>query len=536
MSAQSERLAALKEICGRRALSAVVPQINACEKLLSAEGAVNIAVLGKFKAGKSSFLNALSGKEALPVGVVPVTAVITELFWAPEERASVKFLDGDSKVVPVSAVKTYVSEELNPKNRQGAALVEIGLPSLAAYKGARLVDTPGLDSTLRHNTETSLEWLPNTGLALIAVSSDAPLSDQDLGLIEATRSHSPRVAVLLTKADRLTPAELEQVLAFVRSKVEERFGGGVPVFPFSVKEEYSSMREDFTAKALTPFLKDMPGATAKIIDHKINSMKRQCTDYLLAAKAAASKAAAERAALKELAAEQRRDFDTLKKDFKVIYASMAGAARQEIEQIVLAHRAALERALRGLIAEKLSVPLNLLQMVRVYNATLEAFFAEQTRSVFEAEQGRLARISGESAGTFLRMADDFTARLSMQAEKALAVRLPRSRYESELGRLPVPDVKVSQAFDSHLELLWFLIPARLFRRPLLRHFTAQLPFETEKNLTRLAMGLAETVNAGTQTAMLSGLTHAEGVLDTVERVLSSTPEELGSIEADLQKI
>ncbi len=536
MSAESERLATLKDICDRRALAAVGPQLRACEKLLSADAAVNVAVLGKFKAGKSSFLNSLVGKEALPVGVVPVTAVITELFWAPEECARVKFLNGDYKEIPGAAVKDYVSEELNPKNRQGAALVEIGLPSLAAYKGARFVDTPGLDSALHHNTETSLEWLPNTGLALVAVSADAPLSEQDLDLIGETRKHSPQIIVILTKADRLAPGELGQVLDYVRSKIKDRFTGDLPVFPFSIKEECPALREDFSRKALLSFAGDIAASRARIIEHKINSVERQCRDYLMAAASAASKVAEERAKLKELAYQQKARLETLKKDFKAIYARVAGAARQEIEQAILAHRPALEEELEGVVKKRLSRPLNLWEMARTYDAQLDAFFSEKTAVVFEAEKNRLEKISKESAGAFASMADDFTARLSLEAEKALGVRLPRGRFEPELEKLPLPDVKVSPAFDSHMELLWFLIPTRLFKKLFLRHFLGQLPFETEKNLTRLAMHLAESTNAKTGRAMNAALEHARAVQDTVERALLTSPEELKEIEAAIKTL
>ncbi len=495
-----------------------------------------MAVLGKFKAGKSSFLNSLAGKDALPVGVVPVTAVITELFWAPEEKARVKFLNGEIKEIPVAAVKDYVSEELNPKNRQGAALVEIGLPSLTAYKGARFVDTPGLDSSLRHNTETSLEWLPNTGLALIAVSADAPLSEQDLDLIEETRKHSPQIVLLVTKADRLTPDELAQVLAFVRNKTRERFAAGIPVFPFSVKEEFPALRGEFFERALLPFAGDIAASRARIIGHKLNSLERQCRDYLLAAAAAASKAAEERAKLGELVGRQKARFETLKKDFKAIYARSAGAARQEIEQAILAHRPALEKELEAIIAKRLSRPLNLWEMARAYDAQLEAFFSEKTAVIFEAEKPRLAKISKESVGAFGSMADDFTARLSLEAEKALGVKLPRGRFEPELEKLPLPDVKVSPAFDSHLELLWFLIPTRLFKKLFLRHFLGQLPFETEKNLTRLAMHLAESLNSKTERAMNAALEHAGAIQDTVEHALLADPGELKEIEASLRSL
>lgn len=536
MSAESERLAKLKDICGRRAITAVGPQLAACEKLLSADAAVNVAVLGKFKAGKSSLLNLLAGKDALPTGVVPVTAIITELFWSPREAARVKFLNGESKEIGLAEVKDYVSEERNPKNLRGASLVEIGLPALAAYKGARFVDTPGLDSSLRHNTETSLEWLPNTGLALIAVSADAPLSEQDLDLIEETRKHSPQIVVLVTKADRLTSAELAQVLDFVRNKIKDRFTARIPVFPFSVKNECPALREDFFGRALLPFAGDITAARARIIDHKINSVERQCRDYLMAAAAAASKAAEERAKLKELVREQKARLETLKKDFKAIYARVAGAARQEIEQSVLAHKAVLGKELEDVVSKRLSRPLNLWEMARTYDAQLDAFFSEKTVVIFEAEKDRLAKISKEAAGAFASRADDFTARLSLEAEKALGVRLPRGRFEPELEKLPLPDIKVSPAFDSHMELLWFLIPTRLFKKLFLRHFLGQLPFETEKNLTRLAMHLAESLNAKTDKAMNAALEHAGTVQDTVERALSASPEELKEIEAAIKTL
>ena len=35
------------------------------------------AVVGQFKRGKSTFINALLGEELLPVGVTPVTSVVT---------------------------------------------------------------------------------------------------------------------------------------------------------------------------------------------------------------------------------------------------------------------------------------------------------------------------------------------------------------------------------------------------------------------------------------------------------------------------
>jgi hypothetical protein len=175
-------------------------------------------------------------------------------------------------------------------------------------------------------------------------------------------------------------------------------------------------------------------------------------------------------------------------------------------------------------------------MAHAYDTELEAFFSSKTVTIFEAEKGKLVKISRDSSSSFAAMADDFTARLSLEAEKALDIRLPRSKFALEFEKLPLPDVKVSQAFDSHLELLWFLIPTRLFKKVFLRHFAGKVSFETEKNLTRLAMQLTRNMNAKTEKAMLAALEHAKGIQDTVERALSASPEDLKEIETALKTI
>src|SRR5580658_10214410 len=69
------------------------------EKLLSLEkklasNQLHLAVLGQMKRGKSSFINALLGAEILPTGVLPVTAVITEIRYASAPDATIVYSTG----------------------------------------------------------------------------------------------------------------------------------------------------------------------------------------------------------------------------------------------------------------------------------------------------------------------------------------------------------------------------------------------------------------------------------------------------------
>jgi len=128
---------------------------------------IDVAVLGKFKAGKSSFLNSLIGKPILPVGVTPVTTLITRLQFGQRERAIATYFDGTVHEVDFSEVETFTSETRNPGNEKNVEVVDIELPSLQECAGLRLVDTPGLGSVFKYHRETSENWLPEVGAAVL---------------------------------------------------------------------------------------------------------------------------------------------------------------------------------------------------------------------------------------------------------------------------------------------------------------------------------------------------------------------------------
>lgn len=234
----------------RYEISAVRPHLDACKAILRQRDTIDIGIFGRFKAGKSSLLNYLAGTSVLPVGVTPVTAVVTRLSFGPAERAVVEFSGGRSKEVPGASVKSFISESENPENRKKVACVNLELPSLERYAGLQFVDTPGLDSVFQHNTETALSWLPKAGLAMVAISVDTPLSTHDVALIRLLRSHTPRIAIVLTKADLLTTSEITEIASFISNKLRREFDAEFSILPFSTLPEYGALRSAFEGKLL----------------------------------------------------------------------------------------------------------------------------------------------------------------------------------------------------------------------------------------------------------------------------------------------
>lgn len=274
-----EALGEVEELCRRHGISALDDFIGSCRKF-AREKTLNVAVLGRFKAGKSSFLNHLLGRRLLPVGVIPVTSVVTAIEWGATERAEVLFLDGRREAAPVDRIGDFISEDGNPGNCKQVSRVLVELPSMERYQGVRFVDTPGLDSVFEHNTGASLEWLPNVGLALVAVGVDPPLSRHDIDLIRNLSRYTPNISLLLTKVDLLEEAERAQVREFVGNQLARYWNQAPPLFPYSVRPGFEHLRAELDRSLLAPARNGAGEQRAAILRYKLDSLLGECAEYL----------------------------------------------------------------------------------------------------------------------------------------------------------------------------------------------------------------------------------------------------------------
>ncbi len=204
-----------------------------------------LAVLGQFKRGKSTLLNALLGEELLPTSVLPLTAIPTFLQWGPRLRARVVYQDGRSAEefcgeVPAELaafLAKFVTEEVNPRNRLGISQVEVFHPA-PLLKGVVLIDTPGIGSTLRHNTETTLSFLPQCDAALFVVSADPPITEVEVKFLQAILPQVARLFVVLNKIDYLRETERKTALNFLAQVLNQEVGlkGEIPIFSVSARQ------------------------------------------------------------------------------------------------------------------------------------------------------------------------------------------------------------------------------------------------------------------------------------------------------------
>jgi len=130
----------------------------------------DVAVLGQFSRGKSTLMNAVMGHPYLPTGPRPTTSLVTSVRFGSRPRALVHREGGGLPFeVGIAAVAEYVA---GLAGRSGdVAGIDVELPAEVLRLGFNFVDTPGVGSAIRANTEAAQRFLPQTDAAILVFDS-----------------------------------------------------------------------------------------------------------------------------------------------------------------------------------------------------------------------------------------------------------------------------------------------------------------------------------------------------------------------------
>ncbi len=210
------------------------------------QGKIHLAVLGQFKRGKSSLLNALLGARLLPTAVIPLTSIPTYIRYSDQPYIHVTFAHNkagdtfasDKPEELVKFLSMYVSEEANPNNVLQVESVELYYNNDILQKGIVLIDTPGIGSTHKHNTEATLNFLPQCDAALFLISADPPITEVELDFLRQVTTRVNKIFFILNKIDYLTTDELNEVQQFISTVIRDKAGVSedLVIYPVSAKQ------------------------------------------------------------------------------------------------------------------------------------------------------------------------------------------------------------------------------------------------------------------------------------------------------------
>jgi small GTP-binding protein len=202
-----------------------------------AEDRFNLVLVGRFNRGKTSLMNAMLHTERLPMGVVPVTSVITTVQYGSSEEAIIEYRGRElPDRVPLDALADYVSQAGNPSNERGITTAHVSLPSELLRHGFYLIDTPGIGSSIMENTLTTEAFLPEADAAMLVTSYDSPLCGEEMRLLDCLQSSARKVFVVINKLDTISMEERNVALEYVQNQVTRAFGmARIEVFSVSAR-------------------------------------------------------------------------------------------------------------------------------------------------------------------------------------------------------------------------------------------------------------------------------------------------------------
>ena len=146
-----------------------------------------LVVVGEFNAGKSAFINALTGQRLMEEGVTPTTA----------------------RVTPVR------------------------------YEDISIVDTPGTNAVIREHEEITSSFVPRADLVLFVTSADRPFTETERAFLEQIRDWGKKIVIVINKIDILAgEKEIGEVRSYVADNARRLLDVTPEIFPVSAKAAF----------------------------------------------------------------------------------------------------------------------------------------------------------------------------------------------------------------------------------------------------------------------------------------------------------
>lgn len=217
-----------------------------------------VLILGEFKRGKSTFINAMLGQEVLPAFSIPCTAVINEIKWGDDKSAVLHFVnpapdsytasvptevhehrtkhqgyDLPPMPVPVQEIERYVVIP-DPGKDQGESvaespysLVEIFWPLDICRNSVEIIDSPGLNE---HGTRTRIttDYLAKVDAVIFVLSCQALASQSEMQFIETNvrAGGHEDIFFVCNRFDEVRPNERDLIVSYGQKKLKDKTSFG----------------------------------------------------------------------------------------------------------------------------------------------------------------------------------------------------------------------------------------------------------------------------------------------------------------------
>ncbi|SCK00127.1 GTPase Era [uncultured Eubacterium sp.] len=196
---------------------------------------ITVSIIGQFKRGKSTLANAILEDCVLPVGIVPITSAVTKVVYG-KRAAEVHYQNGVVEPVEFARLSEFISEQENMGNKLGVESVILHTPSKFLKNGLTFVDTPGVGSFHKNNTETAYHYMKESDAVIFLLSVDSPINQIEIDFLHNTKEFAGKFYFAVNKADIVDDNDLSAYMDYCEKLLCQMMDmNEIAMFPVSAK-------------------------------------------------------------------------------------------------------------------------------------------------------------------------------------------------------------------------------------------------------------------------------------------------------------
>jgi Dynamin family. len=189
----------------------------------------NVAVVGEFKRGKSTLINALLRRQVLPANVLPCSATLNRITYGIHPLVEIHYRERDGQPgsveqITIEQLAEYVTK-LTPESERRAADIEeaiVQYPLELCKNGVDIIDTPGLNDEDNMTAITS-SVLQRTDAAIFVILATSPFSETEKEFLNNMLTEDlAQVLFVVNRIDSIDDADdRRNVLHLIERRIKE---------------------------------------------------------------------------------------------------------------------------------------------------------------------------------------------------------------------------------------------------------------------------------------------------------------------------
>ena len=328
------------------------------------------------------------------------------------------------------------------------------------------------------------------------------------------------------------------MVEFVRAQLARNFPGTLAVFPYSTKPGFERFREALEAELVGGTLERFAEERESILIRKMDTLLRECGDYLALSLKSAEMVQSEREALKQHVIGEKEIADEAKSAIRLVVQHAVGGTRASVSRRLETHQGDLERTLLDAFDGEFPKWTKCLGvMLRSFEDWLAGALRDELTVLSIRERISFLEPLHKVRKQAFRALQQFRDRLSDRTMRAFGVPLRTTETEIGVVEPSSPDIRIGRVFDRNWELLSPILPVWTIKAVVRRHFARTISYLVYQNLSRLSAQWEESINCALKDVEKEARRRLDELIGTIEWLVESgSNERAPQLRADLERL